>query len=123
SVRRGGRLPRTLTDVITAGENLRITPAIRALFRALPNARLHNHYGPTEAHVVATVQLDAEPANWPDLAPIGKPLPHVKLALRTSETAPETRAEEGELLIGGDCLADGYVGQAQLTAESFIEDP
>lgn len=120
---RGGRVPRALADVISAGETLRLTPAIRALFRSLPGARLHNHYGPTESHVVTTFQLDADPDAWPAVSPIGKPLPHVKLALRKPEDAPDLPAEQGELLIGGDCLAAGYVGQDRLTAERFIENP
>src|SRR5699024_7802610 len=101
AARRRGRVPRTLADVISAGENLRITPPIRALFRALPDARLHNHYGPTEAHVVATMQLDADPQAWPELAPIGTPLPHVKLALRNARVSADRSREAGELLIGG----------------------
>ncbi|HEV7490284.1 MAG TPA: AMP-binding protein, partial [Rhodanobacteraceae bacterium] len=53
----GGETPGALRDVVTAGEQLRITPAIRALFAALPGAVLHNHYGPTETHVVTAHEL------------------------------------------------------------------
>jgi amino acid adenylation domain-containing protein len=123
AARQTGRLPSALKDVISAGENLRITPAIRALFHSLPDARLHNHYGPTETHVATTIQLDPEPESWPDLAPIGKPLPHVKLALRKPDALAKPTEEEGELLIGGDCLADGYLGQLELTARNFLHDP
>ncbi|MGH8274213.1 MAG: amino acid adenylation domain-containing protein [Gammaproteobacteria bacterium] len=123
AAQRSGRVPLALTDVISAGESLRITPAIRALFRSLPQARLHNHYGPTESHVVTTIQLDADPDAWPERPLIGKPLPHVKLALRQSPAATEAATGEGELLIGGDCLADGYIGQAELTAQRFVDNP
>lgn len=41
-----GLIPDNLQDIITAGEQLQITPAITYLFTNLPNARLHNHYGP-----------------------------------------------------------------------------
>ena len=123
AVQRGARVPRMLADVISAGETLRLTPAIRALFRSLPDACLHNHYGPTESHVVTAHQLDADPAAWPAVSPIGKPLPYVKLALRKPKDATDLPAQQGELLIGGDCLAAGYVGQAHLTAQRFIENP
>ncbi|MDN5863895.1 MAG: AMP-binding protein [Gammaproteobacteria bacterium] len=123
AARRSGRVPRTLTDVISAGETLRITPAIRSLFRALPGARLHNHYGPTAAHVVTALQLDDDPDAWPELPSIGKPLPHVQLALRRSGDLADLPAGQGELWIGGDCLADGYIGQPRLTAQRFVENP
>ena len=41
------RLP-SLKTVVTAGEQLRIGPAIGRLFEQNPGCRLHNHYGPTE---------------------------------------------------------------------------
>ena len=44
-------------DVIVAGEQLQVTPAIRAMFRALGTARLHNQYGPSETHVVTAFTL------------------------------------------------------------------
>ncbi|MGH8127506.1 MAG: non-ribosomal peptide synthetase [Gammaproteobacteria bacterium] len=123
AAQRSGRVPHALTDVISAGETLRITPAIRALFRALPQARLHNHYGPTESHVVTALQLDDNPSTWPNRAMIGKPLPHVKLALRQPPDTVVAKVDEGELLIGGDCLADGYIGQPELTAQRFVDNP
>ncbi|MER6799498.1 AMP-binding protein, partial [Amycolatopsis mediterranei] len=52
-----GRYPARLRDVITAGEQLVCTPAIRRWFAGLPGARLHNHYGPTETHVVSALTL------------------------------------------------------------------
>jgi acyl-coenzyme A synthetase/AMP-(fatty) acid ligase/aryl carrier-like protein len=111
-----GRVPpSSLADVITAGEQLRITGAIRALFSALPDSVLHNHYGPTEAHVVTAHELAGDSAHWPDLPPIGKALPHVRIRIDDDDTA-----EEGELLLGGDCLARGYIHQASLTAERFV---
>jgi len=110
-------IPTSLVDVITAGEQLRITPALRAFFRALPGAVLHNQYGPTEAHVVTAHELSGNPAAWPDLPPIGTPLPHARLRIEAQAQA----AGEGELLIGGACLAEGYAGHPELTAQRFIE--
>lgn len=104
---------RSLRDVVTAGERLRVTPAIRAFFAARPGCVLHNHYGPTETHVVTAHELAGDPARWPDLPPIGHPLPHVSIRLDANEDPPE-------LLLGGACLAAGYIGQAQLTAERFV---
>jgi amino acid adenylation domain-containing protein len=112
-----GRLPpASIADVITAGEQLRVTPAIRALFAAVPNAVLHNHYGPTEAHVVTAHELVGDSTRWPDLPPIGTALPHVRIRIGADDTA-----DEGELLLGGHCLARGYIHRPELTAERFVE--
>ncbi|HEX7772169.1 MAG TPA: condensation domain-containing protein, partial [Pyrinomonadaceae bacterium] len=46
-----GIVPRDLREVITAGEQLKITPAIERLFRKLEGCHLDNHYGPTETHL------------------------------------------------------------------------
>ncbi len=44
--------PAALKNVVTAGEQLYCTRALRDFFTKLPQASLHNHYGPTETHVV-----------------------------------------------------------------------
>jgi amino acid adenylation domain-containing protein len=121
AVAAGGEVPYTLRDVITAGEQLRVTPAIRALFAALPGAVLHNHYGPTETHVVTAHELSGDSAQWPELPPIGKPLPHVRVRLVDAALNDVAAHTEGELLLGGDCLAAGYINRPELTAERFIE--
>jgi amino acid adenylation domain-containing protein len=107
--------PASLVDVITAGEQQRITPAIRALFAALPNCTLHNHYGPTETHVVTAHELSGDSAHWPELPSIGTPLPHAQIRIGEAGSA-----NEGELYLGGECLAQGYIHRPELTAERFV---
>lgn len=121
AVSAGGELPNALRDVITAGEQLRITPAVRALFTVLPDCVLHNHYGPTETHVVTAHELRGDPNAWPELPPIGRPLPHARARLAGAGLKPVARGEEGELLLGGECLAVGYLHRDRLTAERFIQ--
>ena len=107
--------------MVTAGEQLRVTPAIRTLFAGLDGGVLHNHYGPTETHVVTAHELEGDAANWPELPPIGQPLPHVQVRLVDDSLRDVDAPAEGELLLGGDCLAAGYIHRADLTAERFIE--
>ena len=121
AVAAGGVVPRMLRDVITAGEQLRVTRAIRALCSALPGCVLHNHYGPTETHVVTSHELSGDPANWPELPPIGRALPHVRVRVVDAQGDDVAGDAEGELLLGGDCLAAGYIHRPELTAERFIE--
>src|SRR5438046_1545693 len=63
-----------LREVITTGEQLQITPAIRTLFARRPELELHNHYGPTETHVATAYRLSGEPSQWPDYPSIGVPV-------------------------------------------------
>ena len=115
-------VPSNLVDVISAGEQLQVTPAIRRLFERLPQAALHNHYGPTESHVVTAFELAGPAAAWPEIPAIGQALPHVTLALCDPESGRPTEADTGELLIGGATLAHGYLGREDLTAERFRTD-
>ena len=115
-------LPTDLRDVVSAGEQLQLTPAIRWLFKQLPEAGLHNHYGPTESHVVTAHELYGDADAWPVIPPIGRALPHVRLALRDAESGSVDVADTGELLLGGDTLAHGYLGRQDLSAERFRND-
>ncbi|MDE2400635.1 MAG: amino acid adenylation domain-containing protein [Burkholderiales bacterium] len=118
-----GQASLTLLDVVSAGEQLQLTPSIRALFDRQPRAVLHNHYGPTESHVVTAFELSGPTAAWPGIPPIGTALPHVQVALRDPDTQALSPGETGELLLGGACLAHGYLGQAALSAERFLDAP
>ena len=115
-------VPHDLRDVISAGEQLQVTPAIRSLFLRLPGAELHNHYGPTESHVVTAHELRGDAAAWPEIPPIGCALPHVQLALHNAQSDSTDSTSTGELLLGGETLASGYLGRPELTAERFRTD-
>lgn len=109
-----------LQDIITAGEQLRITPAIRQLFMALPDCRLHNHYGPSESHVVTALTLPAKRDEWADLPSIGRPIDNNRIYILDSLGQPAPIGIPGELCIAGDNLAQGYFNNPELTAEKFI---
>ncbi|WEF35134.1 non-ribosomal peptide synthetase [Pseudoduganella chitinolytica] len=112
-----------LQDLITAGEQLRITPSIRQLFRHAPQARLHNHYGPTESHVV-TAHVLASPADeWEDLPPIGAPIANSRIYLLDAQGQPVPLGVTGEIHIGGVQVARAYLGRPDLSAERFLADP
>ena len=118
-----GRMPTSLREVITAGEQLQSTRAIRQLFVGLPAARLFNHYGPSETHVVTSHTLESNPESWPALPPIGVALPGVVLSIQNEQQLEVPAGEEGELLLGGVALARGYLHRPELTAERFVERP
>jgi amino acid adenylation domain-containing protein/FkbH-like protein len=123
SIADGTPVPGTLREIVTAGEQLRITGKIATLFERLGNCTLHNHYGPSESHVVTAFTLTGAPASWPALPPIGRPIANTQIHLLDEKLAPVPSGEQGEVFIGGDCLARGYLNQPELTAERFISDP
>ncbi|AGC45224.1 non-ribosomal peptide synthetase [Myxococcus stipitatus DSM 14675] len=123
AVVQGGGVPRALREVVTAGEQLQVSPALVSFFERLPGCVLENQYGPSETHVVSALRLSGEPASWPRLPAIGTPLPHCQLYVLDAWGQPCPEAIAGELFIGGAHLAHGYVGRPELTAEKFVPHP
>jgi amino acid adenylation domain-containing protein len=117
------RLPSRLREVITAGEQLRITPALAEMFHRLPGARLHNHYGPTESHVMTFFTLEGDPEQWPALPPIGRPFTGTRAVVLDPQGGPAPIGVPGELFLGGVCLARCYLNRPDITAERFVPDP
>ncbi|WP_433342094.1 non-ribosomal peptide synthetase [Micromonospora sp. CA-111912] len=114
----------TLREVVTAGEQLHATPALREFFRRrAPGAVLENQYGPSETHVVTAERLDDDPDAWPDLPPIGRPVDGTRVVLLDRRQQLSPVGAVGELCVGGQALAVGYLGRPELTAQRFIADP
>ncbi len=112
----------SLRRVVVAGEQLRIAEPVRAFFGLNDHCRLHNHYGPTETHVVTAHVLSGPPLEWPDLPPIGRPLPSVELEV-LREGRPVDPGEVGELVVRGPRLALGYVASGAVAEEGgFARD-
>lgn len=113
----------SLQEVITAGEQLQVTPAIIDFFERIPHCKLYNHYGPTETHVVTSYLLEGAPASWPLLPPIGKAIQHSEVYLLDENGKEVKDGQEGELFASGICLADGYLNREDLTSERFTKNP
>lgn len=112
-----------LREVMTAGEQLQNTNAIKALFKGLPDCTFTNQYGPTEAHVVTAYTLEGDPDLWIYNAPIGKPVYNTKIHILNSAMKPVPPGVNGVLYIGGIQVARGYNRRPELTVEKFIRDP
>jgi amino acid adenylation domain-containing protein len=117
-----GNFPTTLRDIIVAGEALRITPAIRDFFAAT-QCRLHNHYGPSETHVVTAYTLSGDPQSWDILPPIGTPIANTNVFLLDARGSSVPLGAQGEIFIGGVPLAHGYLNRPELTQLAFIAHP
>jgi len=112
-----------LREIVTAGEQLQVTPDLIELMNRLPYCRLQNQYGPSESHVVSAYTLQGAPTSWPALPPIGRPIANNQLYILNSELKPVPIGVAGELYIGGVGVANGYLNRPELTAEKFISDP
>jgi amino acid adenylation domain-containing protein len=121
AAREQGRTPPDLRELVTAGEQLRVTPAVAALCQG--GARLFNEYGPTETHVTTAFLLRGEPGGWPALPPIGRPIANHRILLLDRGRLPVPLGLPGELCVGGAGLARGYFRRPDLTADRFIPDP
>ncbi|MEU6538433.1 amino acid adenylation domain-containing protein [Streptomyces sp. NPDC047000] len=120
---RTGRHPSRLREVITAGEQLVCTDAVRRWFAGLPGARLFNHYGPTETHVVSALCLEGDPAAWPLRPAVGRPVAGAVLRVVDETGAPVPPGATGQLLIGGLMAERCYLGDAALNRDRFTDDP
>jgi amino acid adenylation domain-containing protein len=115
-----GTLPRL---VIVGGEAM--VPEDLALWQATPlrTARLLNAYGPTEATITSTI-CELAPlltaAQLPLHVPIGRPLGNRRAFILDHSSNPVPIGVPGELYLGGDGLARGYLQRPELTAERFI---
>ncbi|MEJ7687881.1 MAG: amino acid adenylation domain-containing protein [Variovorax sp.] len=118
----GEALP-ALQDVMTAGEQLHASAAVRAMFRRMPACRLHNQYGPTESHVVTALQLPPDPQHWPALPSIGRPIANNRIHVLDARGRPAPIGVAGEIHIGGAGVARGYLNRPELSAERFVADP
>lgn len=125
-VERPDHTPTHLRMVIVGGEA--VPPAGVRLWAQTPMkaVRLVNAYGPTETTITATV---FEISSWLDSAPsaervpIGRPLPNRLARVVDGHADPVPPGLPGELCIGGDGLARGYLCRPDLTADRFIPDP
>ena len=81
---------------------------------------LWNFYGPTETTIWSTTQLVAEVA---DAAFIGIPIKNTWAWVLDENLEPAPTGMTGELYLGGEGLARGYIGRPGLTAERFIPSP
>ncbi len=117
------RLPAGLREIITAGEQLQVTPAVRGLFERLPGCSLHNQYGASETHVVSAQSLFGDPGGWPAIPPVGRPIDNVRIHLLDGRLEPVPIGVRGELYAAGECVARGYLNDPVLSAEKMVPDP
>uniref|UniRef100_UPI00046FE480 non-ribosomal peptide synthetase n=1 Tax=Paenibacillus massiliensis TaxID=225917 RepID=UPI00046FE480 len=112
----------TLDTLLFGGEKVSVGHVRKALARLGPGRIIHV-YGPTESTVFATYHAVNELDEAAQTVPIGQPISHTSAYIMDLDLHPLPAGVPGELYIGGDGLALGYLNQAELTAERFIASP
>ncbi len=85
--------------------------------------RFLNVYGPTETTTYATWHLIAQAPGVSENIPIGRPIANTEAYVLDQRLNPVPVGVPGELYLGGDGLAQGYLNRPDLNAEKFISNP
>ena len=88
-----------------------------------PETRLVNEYGPTETVVGCCIYEVPTQTSLSGLVPIGRPIANTQLYILDQSLQPVPIGVAGELHIGGDGLARGYLNRTELTTQKFIPNP
>jgi amino acid adenylation domain-containing protein len=114
----------SLKSILIGGENL-TSFECQSWLKLYPEHSLFNEYGPTETTVAISVyKLSSD--RIIDLGanvPIGSVGLNMNFMVVNEYHQPLNHGEAGELLIGGTCVARGYLNQNELTQQQFIQDP
>lgn len=113
-----GAVPESVETVNLAGEPVPVE-LVDQLYELPHIRRVNDLYGPTEATIYATHAVRAAGAP----ATIGRPIANLRAFILDRNLAPAPVGVPGELYLGGDGLARGYLHQPGLTAEKFVRDP
>lgn len=104
--------------VVVGGEQLKDKTA-RYIHDNFGKCRVVNEYGPTEA-TVGCIVYEFKPDRWQENIPIGLPISGTKIYLLDDNQSLMKENEVGEIYIGGECLALGYLNRADLDEQKYI---
>jgi amino acid adenylation domain-containing protein len=108
---------------LVAGGDVVSASHARRVLAAHPGLVLVDGYGPTESTMLATRHALTAPEQVGETVPIGAPIANTTVHVLEPGLEPAPAGVWGELCIGGEGLARGYLGRPDLTAERFVPDP
>jgi acyl-CoA synthetase (AMP-forming)/AMP-acid ligase II/acyl carrier protein len=108
-----------IQHIISTGEQLVIGSKLESFLNQHPRIRIHNFYGPSETHVV-TASSFTTGQKLPKHIPIGKPISNSTIYILDKYHNPTPLCVVGEIFIGGDNLARGYLKNENLTKQKFV---
>lgn len=112
-----------IRQLLIGGEALSVRHVSKAL-QLLPETEIINGYGPTECTTFACCysvprSLDPNAAS----VPIGTPIGNTTAYILDERCEPVPVGVPGELYLGGDGVALGYLHRPDLTEAAFLPDP
>ena len=112
-------------DQLLAGGDVLSPVHVRRALELLPRGSvLINGYGPTENTTFSCCHvMRAGTQRSLAAVPLGRPIAGTSVYLLDEQMEPVPPGAAGELFVGGDGLARGYLGRPELTAEHFVPDP
>src|SRR5208283_2402323 len=109
--------------LLVGGEALSVPHVSRAL-SLLPTTEIVNGYGPTESTTfTCCYRIPRTQSALATSIPIGRPIANTRVYILDPHLQPVPIGVGGELCIGGDGLARGYLHSPELTGQKFIPDP
>lgn len=115
------KVPTSVKNFIIAGEQLKINSNIIEYLNNNKDVKIHNHYGPSETHVVTTYILTDN--KIPLIPPIGKPISNITIYIMDKSMKLIPAGFVGEIYVSGECLGRGYLNQSDLSNDKFIINP
>ncbi|MBC9934892.1 non-ribosomal peptide synthetase [Chitinophaga qingshengii] len=103
--------------IATGGEEASTFHIRKCMASAAPGFRIYNAYGPTENGVITTV-LEITSPDQP--VSIGKPVSNASALILDRQRRPVPVGIDGELYVGGEGLASGYLNNESLSREKFV---
>lgn len=110
-----------MRNLLFGGEAVDPRRVARVLQAGGPERLLHV-YGPTETTTFATWHLVEEVGENAATVPIGQPIANTTAYVLDQKGEPLPVGVVGELYVGGDGVARGYLNQPEFTAERFVPD-
>ncbi|WP_103071074.1 non-ribosomal peptide synthetase [Aquimarina sediminis] len=113
----------SIKHIVTSGEQLYVRGNLKSFLEQYPKVLLHNHYGPSETHVVTSHTMSVEKETLAYRPSIGKPIHNSTICILDDDLMPVPIGVKGEVYIGGHNLAKGYLNLTDLTNKRFIINP
>ncbi|MCU0286267.1 MAG: amino acid adenylation domain-containing protein, partial [Acidobacteria bacterium] len=109
--------PGSITHIVTAGEQVIVSDRFRNYLKQ-HQIYFHNHYGPSETHVVTTLTMNPN-EDIPEFPSIGKPIMNTCIYILDKGYHLQPVGIAGELAAGGLQVGSGYLNNPEITADKF----
>ncbi|KPV55998.1 hypothetical protein QJ48_30065, partial [Paenibacillus sp. A3] len=113
--------PKSVRHLVAAGETLVVGPVLQRYMRE-QGVTLHNHYGPSEAHVT-TMYIMPPQGTILEQPPVGQPISNASIYIVDPLGQPQPVGVAGEVYVGGAGVGQGYLHKPELTREKFVPNP